>query len=117
MSIRLLQSAGSEPTSRFRNITRINLLPALPSSWPDGSFKGGRARDGLRLDATWSGAKLTKVTLTADRASRDLSVALKSVSFTGARVLSSSCGVMAEGDRVVVRIAVGETVELGFARA
>ncbi|TCO45058.1 alpha-L-fucosidase 2 [Kribbella antiqua] len=43
----------------------IRLLPALPSDWPDGSFRGLRARGGLTFDVTWREGKLTAVTVHA----------------------------------------------------
>jgi alpha-L-fucosidase 2 len=46
----------------------ICVLPALPSDWPDGSFRGLRARGGLSFDVTWLGRVLTEAVVRASRA-------------------------------------------------
>ena len=41
----------------------IELLPALPSVWKDGHFKGLCARDGKVVECTWKDGRVTKYTI------------------------------------------------------
>lgn len=46
---------------------QIELLPALPKAWSDGSVSGIRARGGYELDFTWKGGKVVKATIKATK--------------------------------------------------
>jgi alpha-L-fucosidase 2 len=41
----------------------IELLPALPSAWPNGSVSGLRARDGFEIDLSWNSRALDRATV------------------------------------------------------
>jgi len=41
----------------------ISFLPALPSAWPEGEFKGLKARGGMEVDVTWAGGRAREALL------------------------------------------------------
>lgn len=42
----------------------INVLPALPAEWPDGSLHGFKVRGGATVDLTWKDGKPAEMTIT-----------------------------------------------------
>jgi alpha-L-fucosidase 2 len=47
------------------SIGEINLLPALPSAWPAGSFQGLRAKGNAEVDVRWEKGALVEATIRA----------------------------------------------------
>ena len=61
--IEMLLQSHANSTEPSLNV--IRLLPALPTAWPTGTFRGLCARGGLEIDLTWQNGKATKAVLKA----------------------------------------------------
>lgn len=65
----LMQSHGETPLMPAANAEgwtedwTLRLLPALPKAWPEGSFRGLRARGGVEIDMEWKGGRARRATL------------------------------------------------------
>lgn len=64
----LLQSHSTETLESGETLPVIQLLPALPPTWSEGSFRGLRARGGIEIDLEWSEGKPTNCTIRSSRA-------------------------------------------------
>jgi alpha-L-fucosidase 2 len=65
----------------------VDLLPALPAEWSEGSFRGLRARGGLEVDLHWRYGRPTSVTI---RGPVGASVALRFPSGAGRVVIPAA---------------------------
>ena len=61
--IEMLMQSRYSIDRKGRPTLAIELLPALPDNWRDGSVKGIRARGALTVDMTWAEGKVTTLTI------------------------------------------------------
>ncbi|MFF8916483.1 glycoside hydrolase N-terminal domain-containing protein [Streptomyces sp. NPDC015032] len=68
----------------------VEILPALPANWPDGSVRGLRARGGFTVDIEWAAGQARRVVITASR-SREVTVR-SSLFASGEKVFKARAG-------------------------
>ena len=100
----LLQSHLGEPDNRI-----IEILPALPDAWKNGSVKGLKARGNFTVDIVWSNAKATKAVITSGR---NNILKLKLNDKTGEIRTQKNYAV--ENGIFTTELKAGETVEIEF---
>jgi alpha-L-fucosidase 2 len=93
----------------------VELLPALPKDWAEGSFRGLRARGGLEVDMLWRGGKATAATLRAHSDGLHRLRPPKGQTIASIRSFGTSVPAAAGPDGTVpVRVAGGRTYMLSF---
>ncbi|MFT4114423.1 glycosyl hydrolase family 95 catalytic domain-containing protein [Silvibacterium sp.] len=111
----LLQSHGHTPLDANGNYQEkdilLRLLPALPSAWHTGSFRGLRARGGLEIDMNWSGGRVSSATL---RASRDQTYRLQLPPGQSEVSVNEHAVNVAPGSLPVIYVQAGHTYKLKF---
>ena len=98
----LVQSHLGQPGARI-----LDILPALPAAWKNGSVRGMKARGDFLLDFAWADGKLTKLTVTAQS---EQTLRLK---------LSQSLTAIPDGGRIedgllILPMSAGKTCNLTF---
>jgi alpha-L-fucosidase 2 len=93
----------------------INLLPALPSAWPDGAVEGLRVRGGMELFLSWQGGRATGAFLKATADSSQRVRAPKGQQIAGIRQGASDVPAKVQSDGTVTFEAqTGKTYQVVF---
>lgn len=66
-------------------LEEIQLLPALPKAWKEGSFVGLKARGAFQVDLSWKDAKLVRATLLSEKGNRCVLRTLQPVQVVGVK--------------------------------
>jgi alpha-L-fucosidase 2 len=88
----------------------INLLPALPGKWSDGSFKGLRARGGAEIDAKWENSRLTEAIIKAEVSN---SFKIKTPDYVTS-VTANGKKISIDNSYITLNMNSGEKIELKF---
>jgi len=67
------------------HLDAIQLLPALPKAWKDGSVKGLKARGAFEVDLVWKESKLIRATLLSEKGTPCVLRTLQPVRIVGAK--------------------------------
>jgi len=92
--------------------TEVELLPALPEQWPEGSVKGVHVRGGAVIDMQWKAAKIVSLELHAKSDG-----AIRLIPPTGQAVSAihiSAGGTIPEGTDQTIRIQRGRSYTIHF---
>jgi alpha-L-fucosidase 2 len=93
----------------------IAILPALPSAWPEGGFKGLRARGAIEVDAQWSGGRATSAHLRAAVGGEQRLRPPRGQKIAGIRCQGQPVSVQAEADGTFrVRLDPGQEYAVAF---
>lgn len=92
--------------------SEIELLPALPREWPEGSVKGLRVRGGASVDMDWKDGKIDSLELHAAADGRIRLIAPEGQAI--ARVINSGGRTIPEDTDGVIRLAKGISYRVAF---
>jgi alpha-L-fucosidase 2 len=92
----------------------VALLPALPASWPDGAFRGLRARGGLEVDVTWQGGKATSAILRPSVTDTHKIRAPRGQKVEDIKLKGERQSYRWEGEAASLKLTAGQTYELTF---
>ena len=95
-----------------KDAAEIELLPALPKQWADGSVQGIRVRGNAAVDLDWKAGKLTSIQLHADSDQTFHLIAPQGQTVSAARALKGA-PVKLEQDGVI-RVKAGTTVSIAI---